>query len=211
MPTHHPDLMDDVARYYAGKLAAHGETAQGVDWNGTEGQFARFAQLCKILPEAGHFSLNDLGCGYGALLDHVTESHPSFRYIGLDISDEMLDAARKRHAGHPQATFEKAATPLETADFTVASGIFNVMLGAPLEEWERYFQNTLDAMDNHSRLGFSFNCLTSYSDPDRKRKDLYYADPCKIFDLCKTRYSRHVALLHDYGLYEFTILVRKTL
>ena len=39
---------------------------------------------------------------------------------------------------------------------------------------------------------------------------LYYADPGRLFDLCKRRYSRNIALLHDYGLYEFTILVRKT-
>ena len=41
------------------------------------------------------------------------------------------------------------------------------------------------------------------------RPDLYYADPCRLFDLCKRRYAKNVALLHDYGLYEFTILVRK--
>ncbi|MGR9969871.1 hypothetical protein ACUOIB_23760, partial [Escherichia coli] len=70
-------------------------------------------------------------------------------------------------------------------------------------------QETLDSLDRFSRRGFSFNCLTSYSDEDRKRDYLYYADPCQLFDLCKRRYSRQVALLHDYGLYEFTILVRK--
>jgi hypothetical protein len=41
------------------------------------------------------------------------------------------------------------------------------------------------------------------------RADLFYADPCVYFDLCKRRYSRQVALLHDYGLYEFTLIVRK--
>ena len=41
------------------------------------------------------------------------------------------------------------------------------------------------------------------------RPDLYYPDPGAVFDRCMRRYSRHVALLHDYGLYEFTILVRK--
>jgi hypothetical protein len=30
-----------------------------------------------------------------------------------------------------------------------------------------------------------------------------------VFDLCKRRHSRNVALLHDYGLYAFTVLVRK--
>ena len=68
---------------------------------------------------------------------------------------------------------------------------------------------TLNELDRTSRLGFAFNCLTSYSDADKKRDYLYYADPCKLFDLCKRRYSKQVALLHDYGLYEFTILVRK--
>lgn len=76
-------------------------------------------------------------------------------------------------------------------------------------EWFNYLQETLDSLDRFSRRGFSFNCLTSYSDEDRKRDYLYYADPCQLFDLCKRRYSRQVALLHDYGLYEFTILVRK--
>jgi hypothetical protein len=41
------------------------------------------------------------------------------------------------------------------------------------------------------------------------RADLYYADPAQVFDYCKRRFSPNVALLHDYGLYEFTILVRK--
>jgi hypothetical protein len=30
-----------------------------------------------------------------------------------------------------------------------------------------------------------------------------------FFDHCKRNFSRQVALLHDYGLWEFTILVRK--
>ena len=60
-----------------------------------------------------------------------------------------------------------------------------------------------------SRTGFAFNALSLYSDPDRRRPDLYYADPLYWFDHCKRRYCRFVALLHDYPLYEFTILVRK--
>ena len=97
------------------------------------------------------------------------------------------------------------------ADYGLASGIFNVRLGRSDAEWFDYLQATLDVLDRTSSLGFAFNCLTSYSDEDKKRDYLYYADPCQLFDLCKRRYSRQVALLHDYGLYEFTILVRKML
>ena len=64
-------------------------------------------------------------------------------------------------------------------------------------------------LNSSSSLGFAFNCLTTYSDPDKMRPYLYYADPANLFRHCKERYSRNVALLHDYDLYEFTILVRK--
>jgi hypothetical protein len=50
--------------------------------------------------------------------------------------------------------------------------------------------------------------LTSYSDPEHMVDRLFYGDPCFYFDWCKRNLSRNVALLHDYGLYEFTILVR---
>ncbi len=40
------------------------------------------------------------------------------------------------------------------------------------------------------------------------RTDLYYGDPIFFFEHCRTTFGRHVALLHDYPLYEFTILVR---
>lgn len=82
-------------------------------------------------------------------------------------------------------------------------------MGRSDQEWWTYLKDILDALDGCSRHGFAFNCLTSYSDIDKMRDYLYYADPCAVFDYCKRHYSRNVALLHDYQLYEFTILVRK--
>ena len=67
----------------------------------------------------------------------------------------------------------------------------------------------LHKMNDISRRGFSFNMLTKYSDPEYMRQHLYYADPCYLFDYCKMHFSRNVALLHDYEVYDFTILVRK--
>jgi SAM-dependent methyltransferase len=203
-------LLDEVATYYSEKISAYGDTPRGVDWNGEESQMVRFAQLCKIIdPKTPNFSLNDLGCGYGALLDYLRDKHVNCTYLGVDVSKEMINVATQRHATATQVRFLTAAEPDEAADYALASGIFNVRLGRSDAEWFEYLQATLDVLDRTSRLGFSFNCLTSYSDENKKRDYLYYADPSRLFDLCKTRYSRQVALLHDYGLFEFTILVRK--
>jgi len=64
-------------------------------------------------------------------------------------------------------------------------------------------------MDDHATQGMAFNMLTKYSDADRMRPDLYYADPLFFFDYCKRNFAKNVALLHDYHLYDFTIIVRK--
>lgn len=202
-------ILTEVADYYSAKLAEHGETPRGVDWNGEESQTLRFAQLAKIIQPSSTFSLNDLGCGYGALFDYLTTINQTFIYNGCDVSNEMINAAKIRYAHYDNAHFAVASDPPTIADYSIASGIFNVRLGRSDIEWRDYLEATLDVLDAKSEQGFSFNCLTAYSDADKMRDYLYYADPCQLFDLCKRRYSRHVALLHDYGLYEFTILVRK--
>ena len=204
-----PEILTRVATYYSDKLAEHGETARGVDWNGEASQVLRFEQLCKIIENSGAFSLNDLGCGYGALYDYLNARYQNYTYNGCDVSDDMIRAAKDRYVRKPNANFAVAAEPTATEDYGIASGIFNVRLGHSDAQWREYLQTMLDILDRTSKRGFAFNCLTSYSDADKMRDYLYYADPCILFDLCKRRYSRNVALLHDYGLYEFTILVRK--
>ena len=198
-------MLDAVQRYYSKKVVAHGPTAKGVDWNDTASQELRFDQLLKVVDAGAPFTINDYGCGYGALADHLRARGYDFTYTGFDISEEMLARARELHGER----FVGRDEELEPADYTVASGIFNVKLDAPVAEWEAHTLRTLARLDELSTRGFAFNMLTSYSDPERMRDDLYYPDPRVLFDHCKRTHSRWVALLHDYGLYEFTILVRK--
>lgn len=198
--------LDEVGRYYSEKLARHGASPRGVDWNGAESQELRFAQLLRVCEVSGSFSLNDIGCGYGALYDYLCGLGRQCDYLGVDISNAMIAKARELHL---RARFTVGQRAERTADYTLASGIFNVRLSASDDAWLAHLLETLAAMDAGSRRGFAFNCLTKYSDAAMMQDYLYYADPCRLFDHCKTHFSKNVALLHDYGLYEFTILVRK--
>lgn len=202
-------ILGRVERYYSGRFAEHGATARGVDWNSPESQELRFVQLLKVCErEQGLFSLNDYGCGYAALAPYLDRHGYHVRYRGFDLSAAMIEYARRSYQRWPEVTFVQKEADLEPADYTVASGIFNVKLDVPDDEWREYVLRTLDAIAALSRRGFAFNMLTSYSDREKMRPDLYYGDPTAFFDHCKRRYSRHVALLHDYGLWEFTMIVR---
>jgi len=200
-----------VSRYYGEKLRQHGASPQGVDWNGAESQRLRFGELLRIRSERREYSLNDLGCGYGALADYIGELGERCDYLGVDISPAMIEQARELHRDRTGRRFLEGERADRSADYSVASGIFNVKLDTPPAAWREHLLRTLDAIDQASTRGFAFNCLTQYSDAERMRPHLYYADPCELFDYCKRRFSRNVALLHDYGLYEFTLLVRKDL
>lgn len=211
MQKNNSDLLAEVANYYSEKIKLHGANFRGVDWNGAVSQELRFEQLCKIIDRKTSFSINDLGCGYGALHNFLANQYPEFSYCGIDVSKEMIMAARRLHFNQRCTKFVYASKPNEVADYGVASGIFNVRQGRSNREWLSYLEATLDILDSTSRYGFSFNCLTAYSDSEKMSDNLYYADPCEIFNLCKRQYSHNVALMHDYGLYEFTVLVRKSI
>lgn len=204
-------IIHQTREYYNEKLKTHGATPYGVDWNSSESQKLRFEQLLKVCRQDEMFSINDYGCGYGALVDYMLEQAYQFDYYGYDISSEMITTAKARYENLENCEFFSDLSFLRDADYTLASGIFNVKQQTPNDKWLGYLKSTLQEMANKSQKGFAFNVLTSYSDPEYLRQDLYYADPLFLFDYCKKNFSRFVTLLHDYPLYEFTILVRKNI
>lgn len=211
MANKNSQLTAKVADYYSTKIREFGSTPAGVDWNGDESQLLRFAQLGKVISQSksDSFSVADLGCGYGALYDFLSIHYEKMQYRGFDLSSEMCDAAKQHLDGNDNASIAHLGELNAPIDYAIASGIFNVRLSTPPQEWYEYINQTLDNLNQFSTRGFSFNCLTSFSDEEKMRDYLYYANPGELFDLCKSKYSKNVALLHDYGLYEFTILVRK--
>lgn len=202
-------ILAQVNAYYSRKIAAHGPVPAGVDWNSLASQELRFAQLLKLPDPREAFSLNDYGCGYGALCGYLETHGFECNYTGYDISEQMVAKAREVYGKQDRCQFITGSSIDRIADYTVASGLFNVRGSVADRDWRVYILETLSLLDAGSVRGFAFNCLTIHSDRERMRPDLYYANPCELFEHCRQKFSRSIALLHDYGLYEFTILVRK--
>ena len=203
------EILSRVGEYYTKKVLTHGASPRGVDWNSEESQSLRFKQILKVVEAEDSFSLNDYGCGYGGLVGYLETLETPYTYTGFDISEAMIEKAVAAHGSKPNCSFVAREEDLHPADYTVASGIFNVKMETPEDQWKEYCLQTIDRLARLSTKGFAFNVLTRYSDPEFMRPDLYYADPCFLFDYCQQKYSRWVALLHDYGLYEFTLIVKR--
>ncbi|MEA2193570.1 MAG: hypothetical protein QOG42_4 [Solirubrobacteraceae bacterium] len=202
------DALAEVEQLYTDGLERYGTSPRSVGWKDLSGQRLRFAKLAQLLPSrpGDAVTVNDLGCGYGSLLSFLDE-RPATRpatYYGYDISEPMLDRARE--AADERAQFVHAAEPTFTADYSFASGPFNVKGASTDAAWEAHVRQLVLRLAERSRLGFAFNLLTTFV--DFRQENLFYADPCAFFAFCKREISPYVTLLHDYPLYEWTLLVR---
>jgi hypothetical protein len=200
--------LDHVKSYFDKRIQEHGASPRGSDWNSETSQNTRFDQLLRVI-EMQSFSLLDYGCGYGALADYLDTKGFTADYYGYDILESAIETARKTHFDKPRSSFFTDKSQLPVCDYAVASGIFNFRGEHSFEDWTEYVIGVLTEFNQLSLHGFSSNFLTTYSDTDKMRADLYYADPLFLFDYCKRNFSKNVALLHDYRLYDFTLIIRK--
>lgn len=204
-----PKIIDIVNQYYTEKIITHGATPAGVDWNSKDSQELRFNQLLKLIDkEPGYFTVLDYGCGYGSLYQYMKDRYDSFSFTGYDISKEMLLEAEKINIAK-NVSWINGLRAEDKFDYVIASGIFNVRQNFNDTEWLAYILESLNVINNSSVKGFSVNFLTSYSDPEFMKDYLYYASPLYLFDYCKKTFSKNVSILHDYPLYEFTLIIRK--
>lgn len=200
-------MIERLNTYYRTNLASHGAGAKGVGWKNEEAQQVRFDQLQKVI-YTENYSVNDAGCGVGDLVSSLRRAHENVSYRGYDLMPEMIEGAK---AKFPEEQFflVKTLEEMQVADYSMASGILNLRFDYTEVKWKEYILETISILNQKSRLGFSFNALTKYSDVEFMKPELYYSDPLWLFDYCKIHFAKNVALLHDYSQYDFTILVKK--
>jgi len=207
-------ICSDVEAYYGARVAKYGATPLGVDWSCQATQSLRFVQLLKICDFSTPFSLNDVGCGYGALCAFLATRCPDFGidYLGVDLSKAMVSRARRRFATTDQRFVVGQASP-RLADYTVASGIMNVNVGYPRTVWEDFVAAMLRDMRRTSRRGFGVNFMsdaaTASDAPDNSGATrLYRTSPGRWIPYCENALGCSVETLDNYGMKEFTLLLR---
>ncbi|MCP3396855.1 MULTISPECIES: class I SAM-dependent methyltransferase [unclassified Bradyrhizobium] len=199
-----------IAAYYSGTVARYGATPPGVDWTCQATQEMRFVQLLKLCDFGSPFSLNDLGCGYGALIAFLDRRHHdcTVDYLGIDLSDAMVRRARRLWQDRSNAAFVLGHASPRMADYAVASGIFNVAQQQPRHDWERFIAASLDDLHRTTRRGFAVNFMKSPPGA-AVRPGLYTTDTASWARYCATRFNAAAEVHEGYGLMEFTLIVRR--
>ena len=209
---HRTRLLAPIAKVFSNRLAECGPRASGVYWTSEGGQQLRFEVLLGIVSPAdqarGGVTVNDLGCGYGALFDMLVDDPMMIdgRYYGYDISAGMVRAANARHVDH-RVEFIQSASATRAADYSLVSGTYNMKMGNRRDEWQDYVFASLRDLWRKTAKGLAFNMLagTGADHPG----GLYFAHAGDYFDFCAAQLSPNVELKRGYGLDEWTIFVRR--
>ena len=204
-------LHADIERYYTQKVLTHGASPLGVDWTCQPTQELRFVQLLKLCDFRQPFSLNDVGCGYGALMAFLVKRHRGAEvdYLGTDLSQAMIDQAKPSPRPSMRSQFLVTGSIPRVADYSVASGIFNVKLNQPTACWTLFIQQVLAGMHAASRLGFAVNFLAPLGPDMQAIPELYRVSPDVWIRHCERQFGAKVELVEGYGMREFTLLVRR--
>ena len=202
--------LQKITDLYTENLSEHGNRSKAVGWSSPESQVLRFEKLTEVIIDRDKpLTINDYGCGYGALLNYLlTNGYNVQVYNGYDLSKEMLaKAAKSRGDFKGELNLLQSCEITTGADYTFVSGTFNVRFDSNDQEWMEFIKQKLTMINAFSSNGFSFNLLSKYVDWEESH--LFYGDPCFWFDFVRSNLARRISLLHDYPLYEWTIVARE--
>src|SRR5258706_14616310 len=143
------DILRRINDYYTEKITSYGPEHRGVDWNSAESQELRFEQLLKLCQTNEPFTLNDYGCGYAGLAQYMNAKGYAFTYFGYDLSLAMVEHAQTLLTMLPGSMAFNDHNQLPIADYTVASGIFNVKMDVSPDRWLTYILDTLQIIAHH--------------------------------------------------------------
>ena len=159
--------------FYRKILAGDHDDAAKVGWENLLSQRLRFEALVAGLDLTPGATLLDVGCGLGDLWAWLKATGREVDYLGIDLSPEMVEAARLRH---PDARFEVAdvLTHQGQYDFVISVGSLGVAFGTPEESWA-----LVEAIFALCLQGAAFNLLVK---PDgvllsNLRSEYWYVEP----------------------------------
>lgn len=204
-------LYKRLSRFYDRFSKHYGADHRALNWTSTTSQEKRFNAISECLPQ--HCSINDVGCGHGDLWTYLSEKRGKniSQYWGYDLSQNVLNNIPDHLKRRQELSFYHITEPdlLFTADYSIASGIFNTNFRISLRKHHlRAFEQVLEAMWERSNCGIIFNVLT------RKEKEpydgLFYFDQSYIEDFLARNFTDKFEVKSNYDLVDVTFFASKT-
>jgi SAM-dependent methyltransferase len=181
----------EIGKVYDNRFLEFGPRPTASMWFSKKRQYQRFEIIFDQvinLYKAEPISLSDVGCGYGAFLEYLSEKDlkAEWIYSGYDISIEVIKFCKSKFKSN--GSFYRASIPNIKTDFIIMSGTFNFFPDNNFLDWKAYFQNSLKLMWPKVSRAMIFNlqvCDKSRITPE----GIVYASTCEVEKFCANNFG----------------------
>ena len=206
--------MNYLIEHYENLYKKHANSHLTLQHANIEQQLKRYEIISSKIKN--DYSILDFGCGLADLYKFlVRDKKYNGNYTGLEIVPSFIKNNKTIFKNNKKVKFiNHDSYEIKNKvkfDYVLVCGTFNNFI-PDINQYD-YFNKTITELYKHCKVGLSFNLLSTYV--DYKNKNLFYFDPCRIFDYCKLNISKFIELKHDYVLnnegfpYEFTIHIKR--
>jgi SAM-dependent methyltransferase len=199
---------------YAYYLKKFGNNFSGYNWPNKKDLITRYDIFLEYLIFSKKiFTVLDVGCGNGGLLDRINYHKLKINYTGIDISKEAIDYAKKKNQ---KANFivcdfleinNNTQIKNKKFDYIVLNGLFTVKYSMSNYLMNKFLKECLIKSFKIANFGIAFNLMRI--DVDFKRDDLFYVSFDTLNTFIKKNLSKNFIFRADYKLYEFTTYIFK--
>lgn len=204
-----------VFDFYNGNYEKYGYSVKSLAWIKGK-QNIRFDALTRFLDMNRHFSILDIGCGFGDINKFFhRKSIFDYTYHGIDLVEGMIIKANEIYENDENITFSCGDfltsyqnDDVERYDYIIASGIFNFQMDeiGNYDNVNNIMKKALDLCRPKGAISFDFQSdkVDFFSDNGVS----FYNSPEKILSIAY-KYSRNVILSNLYMPFEFSVTLFK--
>lgn len=199
--------MAELEKHYRQLFLQYGDSPEANQWSNEETQVKRFKVLAEV-GDLGGSKILDFGCGTAHLATYLKQRDIKVTYTGVDLVEEMLDCAKKKHPEHTFCSLQEALE--STYDYAFISGTFNNIR----VDNKAFYRDIIKTLYPKVSKGLAFNMMSVYV--DYYDNHLFYEKPEEAFSFIKKEISPFVVLRSDYQVkpgvipFEFTMYVYRT-
>lgn len=191
-----------IKGYYDDLFDCFGFDPRACDYGSPDTLPGKFRILAEEI-DFSNKSVLEVGCGLGHYFGLISDDFENVEYLGIDISEKMVDAAT---AHFPAASFKAtnllAFEPRRKYQVVFAIGIFYLLRHDREETVRRLIARMFDLTEEV----LAFSALSTWAREQTAGE--YHLDPAEILTFCRSL-SPFVRLRHDYHPREFTLFVFK--
>lgn len=197
---------ETVVKRYSERYKEFGYSPKSLGWNKGKQDLRYYILLEEF--DLENKSILDIGCGFGDANKLIRKRTKNYKYLGIDIVEELIVEAKKQYIENEKINFKLddflKIEIEEDYDIVVSSGVFNFKLQDA--DNYKFINSFMKKAFSIAKEGFAFDFLSNKV--DFQYDHTFHSTPSIILEM-GYELSRNIILKNHYMPFEFALIVFK--